>query len=36
MPLPQKKVNFQGISVLKNGASGRQPRRAVFWKAQSA
>jgi hypothetical protein len=34
MPLPQQKVNFQGISVLKNGAAGRQPRRAAFWKAQ--
>jgi hypothetical protein len=35
MPLPQKKVNFQEISVLKNGESGRKPRRAAFWKAQS-
>jgi len=31
---PTEKVNFQGISVLKNGASGCQPRRTVSWKAQ--
>jgi hypothetical protein len=27
-------LDFVGSKVLKNGSSGRQPRRAAFWKAQ--